>query len=232
MQPNLSESSWSQFQEPNHFILIQFSHSLKGTMGLHFSFEEKGAHRPLPGDNLHLLAHVCLTPQLPFSFNNRHCGAFSNMGKEPTFGLWKCRPRLGQRAFLEAALRSWEPRAWEPECPLSCCSWSRHSAFLKVNREEGTWTGVYKQPSLLRSLPFRFPKSQCAHGLYNEEGFVCWRIFSALLLNSEVRRGWGWDEIYSPLLSFAFPNSPNLGFVCSCPETAAKTILRLGNQKF
>lgn len=72
--------------------------------------------------------------------------------------------------------------------------------------------------SLPRSLPFRFPKNWCAHRVYNEEGFVCWRIFSALLLNSKVRRGWGPDENYSPLPAFTFPNIWDLSFVCSCLE--------------
>lgn len=133
---------------------------------------------------------------------------FPTLRMNPTLEQVKCRLCLDQHAFLEA----YSPRCPAMGCPVSCCSRSRHSAFLRVNREEGTWTGMYEQPSFLRSLPFRFPKSWCARGFYNEKGFVCWRIFSALLLNSKVRRGWGQDENYSPLLCSAFPNSTNLSF--------------------
>lgn len=172
---------------------------------------------------------------MPFSINDQHFGAFSNIEKESNFGIEKCRLCLGQCALLETC--SWKPTA--PTTPRQ----SHHrglgtrmstepllkqtSVFLRVNRKEDTWTDVFKQPSLLRSLPCRFPKSWCACGFYNEEGFVCWRIFSALLLNSKVRRGVGarWE-----LLSFAFPNSPNLSLVC--PETAAKIVLKTWSQKF
>lgn len=123
-------------------------------------------------------------------------------------------------------------RGLEPECPLSCCSQSRHSAFLKVNRKEGTWTDMYEQPSSLRSLPFRFPKSWCAHGFYNEKGFVCWRIFSALLLNSKVRREWGRDENYSALLCFAFPNKFKFKLCLQLLWNCSQEGLRMGSQKF
>lgn len=37
---HFAQGFWSQFKEQNHFLLIQFVSSLKGTAGLHFSLEE------------------------------------------------------------------------------------------------------------------------------------------------------------------------------------------------
>lgn len=215
-------------------------------MGLHFSFEEKTGSSFLDSSSgLRTIfiwspawawLHKCLFHQWHTLWSIfRHREWIQVWNREMQTLPWPtCLPRslLLEALLLPAPLAHRTTGLWESECPLGCGSWSRHSAFLRVSREEGTWTGMYEQPSLLRSLPFRFPKSWCARGLYNEEGFVCWRIFSALLLNSKVRRGWGQDENYSPLLCVAFSNSPNLSFVCSCPETAAKIILRTGSQKF
>ncbi|KAF6125183.1 hypothetical protein HJG60_009708 [Phyllostomus discolor] len=41
VQPNLAESFWSQFQEPNHFLLIQFSHSLEWDDGASLFIQRK-----------------------------------------------------------------------------------------------------------------------------------------------------------------------------------------------
>ena len=182
-------------------------------MRLHFAFEEKklifSGLILWPGDDLHLITQWVWLHKCPFPSMTNTSEHFPTLRKNPTLEQksvdcalanvhpWK--PALGS-LLLPPPPASPTTGVWEPGCPLSC-SWSRQSVFLRVNSKEDTWTDVFEQPSLLRSLPCRFPKSWCACGFYNEEGFVCWRIFSALLLNSKVRRGWGQDENYSPLPS-------------------------------
>lgn len=89
VQPNLAPGSWPQFQKQKHFILIRFSHSLKGRMGLRFSFEGKGAYlfwtHPLvlgPSSSDH--THTGLTPQLPFPTKTNTWEHFPTSRMNPT----------------------------------------------------------------------------------------------------------------------------------------------------
>lgn len=64
VQPGLAQSSWPRFQE-HHFLLIQFSQSLKGTVRLDFCFEEMRLifSRLIlwTGDDLYLITQWVLT---------------------------------------------------------------------------------------------------------------------------------------------------------------------------
>lgn len=106
VQPNFAQSSWPQFQEQNHFLLIQFSHSLKRTMRIHFLFEATGAHlfwtHPLAWGQSSSDGPHGPDSTNAFSINDEHTGAFSNIENESNFGVEKRRACLGQHAFPEA----------------------------------------------------------------------------------------------------------------------------------
>lgn len=58
-------------------------------------------------DNLHLITHMGLTPQMPLPISDEHFRAFSNTENEFNSGIGKCRLCLGQGAFLEAYCSHW-----------------------------------------------------------------------------------------------------------------------------
>lgn len=158
VQPNCARRSRPQFQEQKHFHTNPVPSKFKGRTGLHFSFEEERAHLFWT----HPLAWLQSSSDRPHGPDSTtacfHRRGASNTERESTFGLEECRPCLGHRAALEAC--SWKQTApttpaqpatdvWEPGPNVHpCCSRGRHSAFLRLNREEGTWTGMYGQPSL------------------------------------------------------------------------------------
>lgn len=65
------------------------------------------------GDNLHLITHMGLTPQMPFPISDKCSGACSNVENESSTGIGKYRLCLGQGAFLEAYC-SHQPQLAQP----------------------------------------------------------------------------------------------------------------------
>lgn len=109
MQPSLAQSSWPRFQEQHHFLLIQFSQNLKGTVRLDFCFEEMR----LIFSRLILWTTDDLYPitQWVWHYTNallhqQQFGTFSNIEKEFNFGIEKCRSCRGQGASWP-----WRPTA-------------------------------------------------------------------------------------------------------------------------